>query len=210
MDYKEIFDELNSLVEDKEILSESSINRVIKELQSSDICFISAFKEKEWIRQHYPTENTSDNRAVKKINRERNTDLLKNLTAKGYYPTKVDGIYFDVDTGMKDVEESFIVVDKQHKKEDFIDEMKSLMNKYNQQSILVVYTGNKKHTYFFSNGSEKTFDKPLKLGRDANARTLINGRPVVASNPYDEFKVAQIRYDGQRENYANAGEHFED
>lgn len=159
-------------------LKESSLTRLNRYLESSNVAFITAFKSNSWIKDHYDVENFRD---IKKINRERNNELLNILKANGYNTFKVDGSYYNQERDAEDKEESFAVIDTNHE-DDFIDTIVELGKLYDQESILIVFAGNNKYAFYYMDGHVEEFNGKGTFGKDSDYKSLVNGRPFVLEN----------------------------
>lgn len=189
-------------------LVESSLSRLYKHNQSSDIGFITAYKSPRWVKDSYQIEDgVNASRDIRSINQDRNDSLEKNLKALGYNYFKVVGSYENQErkkAGEKnytDKEQSFAVINTYHNA-DFVDNLLELAKKYNQESILIVPVGGKNSKFYYTNGSIED-GGDMTFGKDAPFKSLVSGRPMVleSATPVDGIK---IRTAYQYNKYKNA------
>ncbi len=181
---------------DREILNETSLSRLIQFTDKYSICFITAFKGPIWIRDNYESDKRLSPREVAKINRDRNNNLLRDIKGYGYNSFKVDGRYENQERKEKvsdldntslytDKEESFGVINTDSSEsgmEMFINNMKELGNKYDQESILIIHEQSREGTFYYLDASNtpgkvESAGK-MHFGNDYPFKSLIDGRPM--------------------------------
>lgn len=160
-------------------LNESSINRMLQWLKDCDCAFISAFRnelkdvrdmeatyrgpDKNWeVGKHFTHEE----------NRQKNKLMVAKLLQLGYGVTKVKGVYPE---GMTDEtsEESYLVVNRNND-ENFLDNLLSISEYYNQDSIYYKEKGKTKGYLIGTNDSgfpeyhQKGEDSEMKTGTASN------------------------------------------
>ena len=130
----------NNIVYQRQVITESNINRLIKWLTTTDCGFITAFrkelkdivntnktyfgKNEEWREGHIFTHEE---------NRQKNQDMVSKILVKGYGVIKVKGIYPEGMT-KESSEESYMVFDNNNKG-GLYDFLLELGEYYNQDSI---------------------------------------------------------------------------
>lgn len=131
-------------------LIETSFNRFKKHFDTNDVAIISA------CRKYAEDDKT---RLSKKENLARTKSLAHDLWLLGYGYSSVTGSYvepyIDKKTGKeikeRVIEYSFLVFNNNDPKEyhtEFLEDMKHLANKYNQDSVLVKLKGQPGHYYY--------------------------------------------------------------
>lgn len=188
------------IVEDKQddrvVLNETSLSRLNSFTDKYQVAFVTAFKSPAWIRDEYETDKRSTPREVLAINRDRNSELLRDIKGLGYNSFKVDGRYenkerkartadLDDKSSYTDKEESFGIINPDSSEKGkgvFLQNVKDLGNKYNQESILVVDAQTKQGTFYYldSSGTPGTEEDAGKVhfGKDSPFKSLVNGRPM--------------------------------
>lgn len=217
------------------ILDESSITRIMSKLENNNILgFISAFKDSYFIYKTYKnifiknnldlgdikeedlhsaiknleyTQRIKFNRVVDAINRERNKQLLKNISVY-YNVVKVKGSYENQERKMMygndvnadlytDKEESFIVFASYTKdnyeevRKKFIEFLDKMMSRYKQESYLIIYSKNDMEFRYANGDVEK--QTHLSLGKDSTFKSLIGGRPLVISEAKYDYRPHFIK-----------------
>ena len=156
-------------------LEESSLSRVYKHMEKSDVGIISASRDKD----------KDGNSFTYKDNQKRTEQLLKELRNRGYGPTKLRGHFEEEDPTdkkkkIKVKETAFFVVGKDGR--DLLKDLKTLGKKFDQDSILhkakgkkAVVAGTRAGISDFTVGN---FNVP-KLGQEFDALSKIGGRTFI-------------------------------
>jgi hypothetical protein len=162
-------------------LNESSINRMLQWLKDCDCAFISAFRnELKDVKDMDATYLGPDDKNQWQIgkhftheeNRQKNKLMVAKLLQLGYGVTKVKGVYPE---GMTDEtsEESYLVVNRNND-ENFLDNLLSISELYNQDSIYYKEKGKTKGYLIGTNDSgfpeyhQKGEDSEMKTGTASN------------------------------------------
>ena len=162
-------------------LNESSINRMLQWLKDCDCAFISAFRnELKDVKDMDATYLGPDDKNQWQIgkhftheeNRQKNKLMVAKLLELGYGVTKVKGVYPE---GMTDEtsEESYLVVNRNND-ENFLDNLLSISELYNQDSIYYKEKGKTKGYLIGTNDSgfpeyhQKGEDSEMKTGTASN------------------------------------------
>ena len=156
-------------------LEESSLSRVYKHMEKSDVGIISASRDKDKDGNHF----------TYKDNQKRTEQLLKELRNRGYGPTKLRGHFEEEDLKdpkkkIKVRETAFFVVAQGGR--DLLKDLKTLGRKFDQDSILHKAEGKKAIVIGIKSGiSDFTvgnFHVP-KLGQEFDALSKIGGRTFI-------------------------------
>ena len=160
-------------------LNESSINRMLQWLKDCDCAFISAFrnelKDVKDMKATYrgPDKNWEVGKQfTHEENRQKNKLMVAKLLQLGYGVTKVKGVYPE---GMTDEtsEESYLVVNRNND-ENFLDNLLSISEYYNQDSIYYKEKGKTKGYLIGTNDSgfpeyhQKGEDSETKINTASN------------------------------------------
>lgn len=187
----------------RKAIKESSLTRMWQHLGETSICFLTAYKDPDWIADNYelsysdediPTKYTKRADEIKYINRQRNKALRQNIEALGFSFFMVDGSYENQQrkasylknnkgkndaSKYTDKEESFAVLKPKGMSDDaFIDDMFDLMVKYDQESMLFVPKGGRDGEFYYANGDVENAGN-ASFGADSPFKSLVNGRPFV-------------------------------
>ena len=163
-----------------ETLNESSLSRTKAYIENYDCCTISAFR---------PTNKLK--------NKEQSGKLGVEIRKLGYTHFMVDGSWVD-NFGTSNASESkeltYFVVNSNFDK-DFVEKMKKLGEKFDQDAIMIYPKGKKPYLI----GTSKRKDSwpgygkivqqnKVEFGKEAQAMTRVNGRPYHAStNSYFNY-----------------------
>jgi len=124
-------------------LNESSITRFLRHFQKYDAAIITAFRDG----------------FTKRENKARNKELFSALYAAGYSITRVDGSYienFDTKDAVTVAEESYVVVNYKEKS-NFHATIKKLGIKYEQDSVLLIHSGDKPSAELFGTNRDSVW-----------------------------------------------------
>ena len=158
---------------DMETLNESSLSRTKAYIENYDCCTISAFR---------PTNKLK--------NKEQSGKLGVEIRKLGYTHFMVDGTWVDnfgTSNASENKELTYFVVNSNFDK-DFVEKMKKLGEKFDQDAIMVYPKGKKPYLI----GTSKRKDSwpgygkivqqnKIEFGKEAKAMTRVNGRPYHAS-----------------------------
>lgn len=177
MDFKEILS--------KEVLKESSINRLIKHSNEYDCGAITAFR----------VNDKQGNPYTHKQNQQRNRSLRLLLTSKGYSIISIRGKYFESNANEPKYEDSYFVIDRKETgnlKEDLM----TLGELFEQDSVLFIPKGEKPYLIGTSKnvgedalqyGEKLEFDK-YKYGEEGEYyTTFVNDRPFFLESVQEEI-----------------------
>ena len=160
------------MLEDMDV-EESSLSRLFKHMDKSDVGIISASRKVD-----------DDNPLSLKDNQKRTEQLLKELRNRGYGPTKLRGHFEEEDLKdpkkkIKVRETAFFVVAQGGR--DLLKDLKTLGRKFDQDSILHKAKGKKAvvaGTRAISDFTVGNFNVP-KLGQEFDALSKIGGRTFI-------------------------------
>jgi len=163
-------------------LLESSLSRTKQYMENYDCCTISAFRP----------EDENGNELTKKQKKNRSGELGKYLKQNGYIHFLVDGSWVDgygTDTPKESKEITYFVVNNLKQNfDEFVNDMKQLGNKYDQDSIMIYpkekkpyLIGTSKRENAFPSYNQKEQLGKVKFGKEAEFMTRVNGRPYSAS-----------------------------
>lgn len=191
---------LKELIKESEItINESSLSRIWEQAKKFDTGTISAFRSKTNCGEDKLDDDGEilelSTEISKKINRDNNAKLKKQLLGLGYGVTKIKGTYienFGSDKAVEVDEESFIVVDLKDSG-NLKKDLEKLGNMYDQDSI----TFSKKSGEYYLIGTNKCpnaypgYKREQKLGKPmfgdkGEFFSKINGRPFVFKESLDK------------------------
>ena len=141
MKSKHVVDEEFNYWEDRELLTEANLNRIVNGHDKDGYVIISAHRQ-DALADSNPDANENE---LWQENNKRNKKLNSDINSLGYAYIPVYGGYKEEGQDVAQVEKSFIVFPYQRRNneqvdyETFLSNMMQLGKKYNQDSILVKY-----------------------------------------------------------------------
>ena len=165
----------------QKFLAESSLSRLYQHMADYDSAILSAFRGEHTKEENY----------------ERNRELKARLLEQGYGVTKVFGSYienFQTPQAVEVGEQSFFVSNR-HDDPEFINNISTLGEEYNQDSVLVIPQG-AEDAFLLGTSPEGEFPTygakesvgALKMGEEAEFMSRVGGRPMTFSENLETYE----------------------
>jgi len=165
----------------KFILTESGLSRIYGHIMEHDSAILTAFRNEYTNAENY----------------QRNRELKAHLLSMGYGVTKVDGSYienFETPQAIEVSEQSFFVSNRSDSP-GFFEDIESLGQQYEQDSVLIIPMGGK-DAYLI--GTREGNDFPpfgesiavggLKMGHEDEFMSRVGGRPIVFKEELETYE----------------------
>lgn len=164
---EEQINKISKLMNNEEVITESSLSRAWGWSEEYDISIITAFRKVNKDCLHTIDGEEEGHKYTKRENKERNTDLYSVLLSKGYYVTKVKGSYiegFETPEEVEVGEDSFFVVNRNNDSE-FFETLIKLGKYFCQDSVLLKPKGEDAFLYGTNNSPFPGLDNKHLLGK---------------------------------------------
>lgn len=196
---KNIFDGWRSFFNESKMIKESSLSRVYRFIQKTDVAIITGFRDDPFdLSKCAPGVSlfVSEPENARKANMLRNRNLKAALLSLGYGVTKVRGTYiedFETPQAVEVGENSLIVVNLEDDS-NFINKIIMLGKKFCQDSVLIVPKGGKDAYLHGTNKSQfpgldqKIKVGDLKMGDESEFMTRVGGRPFTFAEGLETYK----------------------
>ena len=196
---KNIFDGWRSFFNESKMIKESSLSRVYRFIQKTDVAIITGFRDDPFdLSKCAPGVSlfVSEPENARKANMLRNRNLKAALLSLGYGVTKVRGTYiedFETPQAVEVGENSLIVVNLEDDS-NFINKIIMLGKKFCQDSVLIVPKGGKDAYLYGTNKSQfpgldqKIKVGDLKMGDESEFMTRVGGRPFTFAEGLETYK----------------------
>ena len=165
----------------KFILTESGLSRIYGHIMEHDSAILTAFRNEYTNAENY----------------QRNRELKAHLLSMGYGVTKVDGSYienFETPQAIEVSEQSFFVSNRSDSP-GFFEDIESLGQQYEQDSVLIIPMGGK-DAYLI--GTREGNDFPpfgesiavggLKMGHEDEFMSRVGARPIVFKEELETYE----------------------
>lgn len=194
----------------RSFLNESSLSRVYRFVASSETAILTGFRNDPSdmsrcsdgassgeVQASPATDGEAASKgAILSANKLRNRDLKATLLSLKYGVTKVKGSYiedFDTAQAVEVGEDSFFVVNLEQDP-NFIDTIKSLGEKFCQDSVLIIPKGGQGAHLYGTNNSDfpgmgqKVEVGSLKMGDEAEFMTRVGNRPMTFTEGLETYR----------------------